>query len=259
MSKQYLSASLIREHLQPEVNQAWQALHILPKVDSTNRWLLDSDLARGICLAESQTAGRGRRGRVWQSPQAENIYLSVAWDFAEPPRYVSWISLMVGVAIAEALQTMGMQGQQVKWPNDIYHEQRKLGGILLQSTHNLKRFVIGIGLNVNMQHDDSQSIDQAWCSVAQIVGQTVDRNQWVAAILNRLWWYLDRFPQMDLLALQQAWQPWDLLFQHSVRVQEDNHILHGTACGVDEQGCLKVYTSPDTIQTFSSADVSVRL
>lgn len=256
---EYLSEAMIRAQLPNQANQDWELLQILESVGSTNQWLLDNTTGKAICVAEAQTAGRGRRGRVWQSPVAQNIYLSVAWEFDAAPRYASWISLVVGIAVADALQELGMSGQKIKWPNDVYHQQRKMGGILLQSTNNLKRFVIGIGLNTNMQRDESGLIDQAWCSVADVMGETVSRNQYIAVILKHLHGYLERFPELTLQELQQAWQPWDLLYQRSVRVQEDQHTLEGVAQGVNEQGCLNVCIAPNTIQSFSSADVSVRL
>lgn len=259
ITTEYLNERMIRTGLSAHANHSWQQLDVLESVGSTNQWLLEQAKGKAICVAETQTAGRGRRGRVWQSPVAQNIYLSVTWDFEAIPQYASWISLVAGIAVVEALQVLGMSGQKIKWPNDVYHQQRKMGGILLQSTNNLKRFVIGIGLNVNMQHDESGLIDQAWCSVADVMGEPVSRNQYIASILNHLHHYLERFPYMTLDELQQAWQPWDLLYHRSVRVQEDQHTLNGVAQGVNEQGCLNVCIAPNTIQSFSSADVSVRL
>ena len=101
-----------------------------------------------VCVAEQQTAGRGRRGRPWVSPYAGNIYLSVLWRFAQGATALEGLSLAVGVAVATALERSGVQGVGLKWPNDVLHEGAKLGGILLEMVGDATgacAVVIGVG------------------------------------------------------------------------------------------------------------------
>ena len=234
-------------------------IHIAPQLDSTNRWLLEQGSHGAVCIADQQTAGRGRRGRVWQSPQGVNLYLSLRWHFQVQPKYYSWLSLMVAVVIAEVLQRQGIDGHQIKWPNDLYYQGKKFGGILLQTTERIEHIVIGVGLNINMGANPPDSIDQPWCSLKMISGHTLDRALIAAELIRALSTYLERFERMDLDTLLYAWQRWDMLSQYPVSVQTSTHTVSGIACGLDSQGRLLVLDDKGTLQTFASADVSVRL
>ncbi|WP_020561348.1 biotin--[acetyl-CoA-carboxylase] ligase [Thiofilum flexile] len=235
------------------------AVQVLAHIDSTNRWLLEQGSHGMVCVADQQTAGRGRRGRVWQSPQGVNLYLSLRWHFQIQPKHYSWLSLMVAVVVAEVLQRQGVQGHQIKWPNDLYYQGKKFGGILLQTTQRLEQVVVGIGLNVNMEANPEESIDQPWCSLKAITHQTFDRAKLAAELVRELSRYLERFGDLDLDTLLYVWQRWDMLGQRSVLVQASTHTLSGIACGLDSQGRLLVLDNNGTLQAFSSADVSVRL
>lgn len=234
-------------------------LIIFPEVDSTNKWLLENGNHGAVCIADRQTAGRGRRGKEWQSPSGVNLYLSLRWHFQVLPKHYSWLSLMVATLVAEVLQREGIQGQQVKWPNDLYYQGKKFGGILLQTTQRLEHVVIGIGLNINMDQEPEEPITQPWCSLKSITGQVLDRNQIASAIALELSSYLERFASLDVDTLYNTWQRWDLLSQCSVVVQGSDHTLNGIACGLDSQGRLLVLDHQNTLHTFSSADVSVRM
>lgn len=234
-------------------------LTVLPEVDSTNRWLLDAGKCGDVCLAERQLAGRGRRGRTWQSPDAGNIYLSVRWCFDALPQQIGWLSLMVGVAVAEALSEYGLQGHQLKWPNDVLVDGRKLGGILLQSVGKPEQVVVGIGLNVMpLPSVIQKAVEQPWCCLNDVLGHPVDRHELLVLLLRHVFMQLQVFSSQEVTDLYKKWQVWDGLYERSVRVQQANSTLDGVAYGLDEQGQLQVRCADGTIQVFSSADVSVR-
>lgn len=254
-----LSKHQILAHLQPDLQATLQEIHIFPSLDSTNTWLLKQpNHCFSVCLAEEQTAGRGRRGRVWRSPKSGNIYFSLRWCFDALPANYGCLGLVVGVAVAEALSAYGLQGHQLKWPNDVYYEGRKLGGILLQTAQPLQHVVIGIGLNTGMQAEAGMSIDQAWCDLAEIMQQPIDRNQLIAAILKALIPALQAFPQFNMHNFKQQWKRWDWLDEQTVRIDTGTEILQGRACGLDAQGQLQVALADGSRRAFSSADVSVR-
>lgn len=253
-----LSAELLVQRLRAAQMPLGQ-LTVLPEVDSTNRWLLDEGRCGDVCLAERQFAGRGRRGRTWQSPDAGNVYLSLRWCFDELPVTVGWLSLMVGVAVAEALAGVGLKGHQLKWPNDILVDGRKLGGILLQSVGKPEHIVIGIGLNVMPLPSVIQSeVDQPWCCLNDLLASPIDRHELLVLLLQRLFAQLQVFSALEVADLYKKWQVWDGLYERSVRVQQVNSTLDGVACGLDEQGQLQVRCADGSIQVFSSADISVR-
>lgn len=259
MSNEVLDEACIRAGLTPFTRQRLAGIHLFAQLDSTNRWVLQHGQCGDVCLAEQQTAGRGRRGRAWQSPAGVNLYLSLRWCFAEVPANLPVLSLVAGVAVAEALADCAIQGHGVKWPNDLFYDGKKLGGILLEAVGTLDQVIIGIGLNINMLAYEGDGIDQPWTSLQAMQGGWVARNPLVVAILNRLMGYLQHFPELDMAQFQQTWQRWDVLAQRSVRVLVGSEMQEGLACGIDSQGQLRLKLSDGSIRNFSSADVSVRM
>ncbi|MBU0654518.1 MAG: biotin--[acetyl-CoA-carboxylase] ligase [Gammaproteobacteria bacterium] len=253
-----LQASIIRQQL----GAATQWLHdiqVFAELDSTNRWMLQQGQCGEVCLAERQTAGRGRRGRQWESPEGVNLYLSLRWCFAQVPKNLPILSLVTGLAVVDALEDCAITGHGLKWPNDVYYAGRKLGGILLEAVGSLEQIVIGIGLNVNMLPETGAAIDQPWVSLREIHGAPMNRNTLASVIIERLLARLQTFPQLDVAQFQQEWQRRDVLDQRPVRVLSGSHVSEGVACGVDSQGQLQVRLRGGSIKTFSSADVSVRM
>src|SRR3990167_1780942 len=130
-----LNALTIKQHLKKlNVNIPLQ-LHLFDSIDSTNRFLKDLIPNNGIdvCCAESQTHGRGRFGRTWYSPFGENIYFSIRWHFNRPFSQLSGLSLVVSMAIMAVLQDLNIQGVQIKWPNDLLWQDKKLCGSLIEA------------------------------------------------------------------------------------------------------------------------------
>ena len=262
-AQQALAVDAIQAQLLPEVRSALGAMHLFNELPSTNAWALAHGTCASVCLAEQQSAGRGRRGRVWQSPSGVNIYLSLRWCFPSVPKQLPLLSLVTGIAVAEALAACGCAGHGIKWPNDIYHQGKKLGGILLEAVGQLDQVVIGIGLNVNVAPETaapwSAAIDQPWTSVQAMQGKPMPRNALVAALLNRLVTHLQAFPTWDQATFAAHWQTWDLLEQQPVRVLAGQAVWEGIAAGVDSQGQLRLQLPNGSLQLFSSADVSVRM
>lgn len=254
-----LQEAVIRCQLDAGVMSALGGIHVFPQLDSTNRWALQQGQCGDVCLAEQQTAGRGRRGRQWQSPPGVNLYVSLRWCFGQVPEHLPLLSLVTGLAVAEALEDCAIQGHGLKWPNDVYYDGKKLGGILLEAVGALEQIVIGIGLNVNMQAQAGSGIDQPWISLQMVSGKLVNRNHLAAAVLNRLLPRLQGFPGLDMVQFQRDWQAWDVLDQREVRVLSGPDLLEGLASGVDHRGQLRIKLKDGLIKNLSSADVSVRI
>src|SRR5690554_2642957 len=149
------------------------SLRVLDEVDSTNAEVL-RQIAEGcgkfpISIADCQTAGRGRRGRAWLSPRGENLYLSIGLTFHGGFSVLDGLSLVLGVAVADTLEALGVSGVRLKWPNDIFLPEGKLGGILVELQGELQEGVVqvvaGIGINVHMNRADE--VEQAWTSLVR--------------------------------------------------------------------------------------------
>lgn len=220
-------------------------LHYFLEIDSTNTFLLQQPLVSAqhiqVATTEFQTAGRGRRGRQWQSPFAANIYLSLKREFSCGLEGLSGLSLAVGVAIAETLQVYCDDAIELKWPNDIRAQQRKLGGVLIELSGEAGgpcQVVIGIGLNVHMQVAQAAAIDKAWISFDQISRSQVSRTQLIAQVVERLVLSCEQFEREGFAPFCAAFNQRDEFFGKPVAISGVNEIIDGREAGVDENGSL---------------------
>lgn len=258
-----LDAAHIRGRLSPEHAGRLHALSVLEQVDSTNTWLAQhAPKVPAVCLAERQTAGRGRRGRPWVSPYAANLYLSLGWQFDDLPPGFSALAMVAAVAVVRALRLLGLEGARIKWPNDLYASGKKLAGILVDlqgETPTRVRTVIGIGLNVRMPAAARNGIDQAWTDLAsEMAGRVPGRNALAAAVIEALMPVLDQFAAEGFAAFADEWRALDLVAGHKVELHQHNGVTAGTAMGVDADGALLLHTAEGT-RRYVSGDVSLRL
>ncbi len=254
------------------IQQAWQTaypnakLNIMVSVDSTNQYLLQQtsdDLSSpAIVLAEYQTAGRGRRGKTWVSPFGNNIYLSMRYQFKQNVGQLMGLSLAVGVAVSRVLTKLGIHDIQLKWPNDVLYQGKKLCGILLEmqgESHGPQTVIAGVGLNIKLPNSVADSIDQPWIALDSIVsGMTLSRNELASQLIKEMLDSFVSFEQQGLTPFRQAWQQQDKVINKKVNLLLGERIVQGIARGVDEQGALLVETESG-IQRFYSGEVSVRL
>jgi BirA family biotin operon repressor/biotin-[acetyl-CoA-carboxylase] ligase len=242
-----------------------ESLELPDSVDSTNAVLLRAAPAAPgrarVCAAERQTSGRGRRGRVWTSPFARNLYLSVAWTFTEGAAALEGLSLAAGVAVADALADLAVPPVALKWPNDILGDGRKLGGILVEMSGEADgpcRAVIGLGLNVSMADTGSQGIEQPWTDLCGHAGGVPPRRSvLLAAILNRLLPLLESFAATGFAPWQARWMALDAFGGKPVQVSSGASVIAGTARGVDERGALQLETTTG-VRSIHGGEVSLR-
>ena len=248
-----------------------KCLHILEETDSTNRDALTRAQAGAesgtVVVAESQTAGRGRRGRTWHSPAGENLYCSIIFD---PPSFqqgatpiLPWIPLLTGVAVVAAIRDLTGLQPSLKWPNDLLLNHKKCGGILCESAQRGQgQFftVIGIGLNVNSNPDGFPVEFRATStSLRAESGTVIDRAALLAQLLNQL----DQ--QLELLASTSPdWWREEYVTHCStvgqrVRVEcADGECLEGLAIAIGEDGCLKIQADQSRADGRSGRMLEVR-
>lgn len=246
-----LDAAGILAQLDPAVRERIGPIEVLVGTDSTNTRLAQQARlglpAGAACLAECQTAGRGRLGRQWVSPYAANLYLSVLWRFALPPGRLAGLSLAVGIAVARALERLGVVGLGLKWPNDVLWGGRKLGGVLLEfggESEGLSHVVIGVGLNVAMPETAGGDIDQPWTDLATVLGRVaVSRNRLAALALSEIAAACAAFAESALASFRTDWQRWDAVAGRPVRLVWPGHVVEGIARGIADEGELQLDTA----------------
>lgn len=260
-----LSKESLHAELSTAITPRITRLDILSEVDSTNTYikrLAAQHVESGtVCLAEWQTAGRGRQGREWLSPFGCNIYLSLLWRFATGPAALSGLSLAVGVALARAVRLFAGAGVGLKWPNDVQWRNRKLAGILVElagEASGPSQAIIGVGVNVRMPERMGQQLDQPWIDLYRISGRMPSRNRVAAAALEHLIYALTAFERQGLEPFLEEWRALDVMAGKSVQLQTPTAVIDGQAQGIDENGAFVIQVEGE-LKRFASGEVSVRM
>lgn len=214
---------------------------VLPVIDSTNQYLLDriGELKSGdACVAEYQQAGRGRQGRKWFSPFGANLYLSMFWRLEQGPAAAIGLSLVIGIVMAEVLRKLGADKVRVKWPNDLYLQDRKLAGILVEltgKTGDAAQIVIGAGINMAMRRVEESVVNQGWITL-QEAGINLDRNTLAAMLIRELRAALELFEQEGLAPYLSRWEKLDNFINRPVKLIIGDKEIFGISRGIDKQG-----------------------
>jgi BirA family biotin operon repressor/biotin-[acetyl-CoA-carboxylase] ligase len=260
-----LDAERILAALSPRGRAAVVRLEIHEGIDSTNRHLMREAGAGApsgtLCLAERQSAGRGRLGRSWISPFGANLYLSLLWRCDAPPAALGGFSLVAGAVVADALRRIGAQSVALKWPNDLLWQRRKLGGLLLEvagEAHGPCHLVIGVGINLRMAPDQAQRIDQPWVDLREVLdGAAVGRNALAAMVAEALIDALERFGRQGLAPFLELWDELDAFRGEKVRLLHGNREIRGTVLGIAADGALRLETAEGEAR-FHAGEVSLR-
>lgn len=239
-------------------------LVVVDEVDSTNAEVIRRrpgpvSPVIPVCIADHQTAGRGRRGRVWQSPRGENLYLSLGLTFRGGFSILDGLSLVLGVAAAEALEAKGAGAVGLKWPNDLFLKGGKLAGILVELQGELEEGVIqvvaGIGINVHMVK--AEGVDQAWSSLA---GSLPDirwqRNELAAALVASIVTAADVFSEHGFGVFREPWQQRDIYKGKQLSASQDE--LSGTGQGIDDSGNYLIETE-NGVTRVRAGEISLRM
>lgn len=268
---QLLGREQILAQLPASRRQLLSDIEILHSIDSTNshamRRLQDpATPAAGtrswVCLAESQTAGKGRRGRHWVSPFGHNLYMSLLRAFGGGAAALDGLSLVVGLAVVSALGDLGFRGLQLKWPNDVLLDGRKLAGILLEMSGDpsgLCHVVIGIGLNLRSDPLRMAAVDQPWIALDEAGYRPAQRNAVAGAVLNRLLTALQLFERSGFAPFMARWQESDCAFGRELALQTAAGIVEGKGMGVNQSGALLLQLADGSVQRFHGGEVSLRL
>ncbi len=261
-----LDAAAIRGALPQWSAGRLRNLELHEELDSTSdRLLAIDDLPAGrfdACLAEFQTAGRGRRGKRWLAPFASGLCLSVNWTYHDSPAALSALSLASGVAVLRALRRLGFQDLTLKWPNDIVHGTRKLGGILIDlrgEAAGPAYVVVGVGINIHLPRAVLDALRSEGLEATDLasLGTVPDRSLAGAALINELALALEEFGQRGMAAFAAEWHSADALVDRPVRILQGEQTIEGLARGVDADGALLLDAAGGRRRVLSG-EVSVR-
>ena len=239
-------------------------VHVEQILESTNQYLLDKipSLDNGqTCIAEYQTAGRGRRGREWISPFASHLYFSMYWRLDAGIEKASGLSLLVGIATVNALEKLGIQGVGLKWPNDLYYQGKKLAGILIElnaQASDVCHTVIGIGINVRMPAEQGKLIDQPWIDLNSISTQPIDRNKLSGLLIKELHTLLHAYEETGLALFLARWFELDCFINQQVNLLVADKVQKGICRGINDQGALLLEID-EQVKAYIGGEISLRL
>jgi len=268
-SSEPLAADRILEAVTSDVRERVRDVAVVWSVSSTNTVLLSRpNPPNGCCevmLAEYQTAGRGRRGRVWLAPPGGSICLSLSWTFRDVPADLGSLGLVIGVCELRALRELGLAEAKLKWPNDVLVADRKLGGVLIElraESAGPACVVIGIGLNVALGAALLERIADTGIVPTDLATAGLEqpsRNLVVGRVVASCIRGLLEFEREGLRPFIEEWRDADALRGRMVEVRDaGGDIARGLARGVDLHGALLVETVDEGLKRFISGDVSVR-
>ncbi|MCB1887780.1 MAG: biotin--[acetyl-CoA-carboxylase] ligase [Rhodocyclaceae bacterium] len=261
-AKDRLDTSVIDAALGARVSRF--GLQVLEACESTNTCLRDApppdDGRIHVVACESQTAGRGRRGRTWVSRPGESLTFSMLWRFAAGAPVPAGLSLVAGVALARCLERLGVDGVQLKWPNDVLVLGRKLAGILVELVPGRGRTpaaVIGIGINVGSLDRDALPAGVDACALADVMAQVPSRSALLAALLADFDDLLGTYEATGFPALRQAWEQRNAHAGLPVEISGEAREIVGTCLGVDADGALRIATDAGETRVLAG-EVSLR-
>lgn len=241
------------------------ALRVVDECASTNAELVAhppvDDGRIHVLVAERQTAGRGRRGRPWQSWPGGSLTFSTLWRFAPGSPVPAGLSLAAGLALARALETLGVQGVQLKWPNDVLVYGNKLAGILVELVPGRGRTpaaVIGVGVNLKLPTDAHIHDQPGVTDLATHCSPLPDRATVLGLLLAELHDLFALYASAGFAALRDAWQERNAFADLPVRISGEGSELSGLCVGVDEDGALLI-RSEAGLSRILSGEVSLRV
>ncbi|SFR87549.1 BirA family transcriptional regulator, biotin operon repressor / biotin-[acetyl-CoA-carboxylase] ligase [Marinobacter daqiaonensis] len=239
------------------------SLRVYDSIDSTNndisrRWQ-DDETGILVSIADAQEQGRGRRGRPWQSPVGQNLYMSLGLNVTRSFTELDGLSLVAGVALQRALEGEGLEGGLLKWPNDILVGGRKLAGILIELQGELEgsvRVIIGIGINVHMA--EAPSVDQPWTSL-QLANPGVSwkRNRIAASVIGQLIPAVRKFQAEGFGPFRESWNRSDTFAGRQLTATSGE--LSGEGCGVDTHGNYVLKTADGRFEKVHAGEISLRV
>ena len=252
----------LKQHL--NTNYIGQEIRYLESVSSTNDYLKkiakDIDSEGLIVIANEQTKGKGRLGRTWITTKDDSIAISILLKPNVNIERASLITMIAGVSVVEGIQNSTDITPSIKWPNDIYIDNKKLGGILAESSFNngtLEHIVLGIGININQTNFDKR-LESSATSLKKVCGKELDKEVIIANILNVFEKYYNLFKSNDLMAFMDKLKHNSCVLGKNVAIINNNETYIGKAINITDSGSILIKLNNGEIREFVNGDISLR-
>ncbi|MGQ9920281.1 MAG: biotin--[acetyl-CoA-carboxylase] ligase [Desulfobacca sp.] len=229
----------------------------LPSTNDAAKKLARQGAPEGtLVLAETQSAGRGRLGRTWESPAGTGLYLSLLLRPPLPPVELPKLTLLAAVAVVEAIQTATGRRTGIKWPNDIIFQGKKLGGILTEmetESDAMRHVVLGVGLNLNTPQFP-EHLQQIATSLA-VTGQAYSRLATLRAFLTAMDGLYGRFLNEEFPAILERWRQFSVTLGKTVTIRQGRDVYAGLALDVAPDGALLLARPDGTVAVILSGEI----
>lgn len=258
-----LDSQTIQQLMSPETSARLNNIEVFLEIESTNSYLYKKSLTSRsgiLCLAEKQTAGRGRRGRDWVSPFGSNLYMSILWRMPLSRAPLEGLSLVMGIAVVRALKSEGFSGIKMKWPNDLLLDGGKIAGILIEMKPPARDFVelvVGVGINLSMPVNSAKMIDQPWRDLSDGM-KSKSRNGIAASVATSIVDVLAAYPQLGFVGFENEWHSLDAYYNKQVELHLGQKIVKGKAQGVNSEGAINILVDGE-LHCFHGGEISLRL
>lgn len=243
-----------------DAEQAIDSIQVYEEIDSTNaealRQIRAGHTDNRLLVASAQTAGKGRRGRAWLSPPNAGIYLSLTRRFTSDANSLQGLSLVTAISVVEALVELGVTGLQLKWPNDVLHDKRKLAGILLelQQKDDALYLVFGVGVNRELPAASIAAIDRPVTDLARLLAEPPAALDLSGALLNSLCKNVRVYEEAGFAEFERRWNALDCYRETDIVIQTGETRIIGRSLGVDAEGALLLQTASG-VQAINGGEV----
>lgn len=261
-----LDAGAIRDAVSEDVAARLFSFEVFPEIESTNSYLMQQVAPppgqASVALTDNQTMGRGRHGRTWQSPPGSGLCVSVGFTFSTQPANLPALTLAIGLGAIAALESLGVSGVQLKWPNDLVAGNGKLGGILTETRSHMSgaiSIVSGLGINVDLGDKPCPGIETDWtfgvADLAGFVGTLPSRDLLAARLIDGLCTTFIGYEAGGFEQFVGRWADRDWLFGRELTVETPQRRVSGVGAGIARDGALLVDTGTEAASRITSGSV----
>ena len=232
--------------------------HYFDSIESTNQFLSNRPFSNNteLCVARQQTRGKGQYERAWQSQKDGSILFSIRRSFSQK-RNLNGLSLVVGLAIIKALEDqLSISGLTIKWPNDIYFDNKKLAGILLESQTFSSNQLVVIGVGINYALNEDMNCGIPWVDLAGLSNNLPDIRNLTASIINHILTLSDRFELKGFTDFQMDWKRYDMLKGKQISIEREGNFITAEVLGVSSKGALKIFVQNKEEEIYSSRNIN---
>ncbi len=237
-------------------------IYYFKEIDSTNNKayeLAEKGAEEGIVIiAESQTRGKGRLGRRWESPYGVNLYTSIILRPQISPNIATLITIMSSIAVSDAINKSFNIVPQIKWPNDIIINNKKVSGILTEMDSNISLvnfIILGIGVNLNM--DVPEYLKDKAISIKEIMNKEVSRVEFTAILFKMIEKWYNNFLKKGFESIIYPWNRYSMMEGKLIKVSSHGETIEGYSIGLDRDGALILRDRNGIIRRVIAGDVTV--